>query len=89
MQFKMEMLGKLYKSAKFLYDCGNYQAASQYLYFVRVLVGGVVVDGGREVCCVDGVEVGLLLCSWRCRWEEFVVVSCSTRNSGEQETLNR
>lgn len=37
-QFKMEMLESLYKYAKFLYECGNYLAASTYLDFYRILI---------------------------------------------------
>lgn len=37
-QFKKEMLGSLYKYAKFLYECGNYLAASTYLEFYRILI---------------------------------------------------
>uniref|UniRef100_A0A7M5UZS4 Eukaryotic translation initiation factor 3 subunit E n=2 Tax=Clytia hemisphaerica TaxID=252671 RepID=A0A7M5UZS4_9CNID len=33
-----EHLDTLYQYAKFQYECGNYQGASQYLYFYRVLV---------------------------------------------------
>uniref|UniRef100_A0A183BIU8 Eukaryotic translation initiation factor 3 subunit E n=1 Tax=Globodera pallida TaxID=36090 RepID=A0A183BIU8_GLOPA len=36
--FKMEMLDSLYKYGKFLYECGNYLAASTYLDFYRNLI---------------------------------------------------
>jgi translation initiation factor 3 subunit E len=32
------MLDSLYKYAKFLYECGNYLAASTYLEFYRILI---------------------------------------------------
>lgn len=36
--FKPEMTEKLYKNAKFQYECGNYSGAAQYLYLYRLLV---------------------------------------------------
>ncbi|KAL3124429.1 hypothetical protein niasHT_007712 [Heterodera trifolii] len=36
--FTMEMLDSLYKYGKFLYECGNYLAASTYLDFYRNLI---------------------------------------------------
>merc|ERR1719244_231742 len=36
-KFKPEYLNTLYDYAKFQYECGNYSAAAEYLYFVRVL----------------------------------------------------
>lgn len=38
LQFKAEMVDTLYNYAKFQYECGNYSAAAEYLYFVRILV---------------------------------------------------
>jgi len=35
--FKHDMINTLYDYAKFQYECGNYSAAAEYLYFVRVL----------------------------------------------------
>merc|ERR1712018_1030562 len=36
--FQPEMVDKLYEYAKFRFECGNYTAASEYLYFCRVLL---------------------------------------------------
>merc|ERR1712018_476285 len=36
--FQPEMVDKLYEYAKFQFECGNYTAASEYLYFCRVLL---------------------------------------------------
>jgi len=36
--FKHDMINTLYDYAKFQYECGNYSAAAEYLYFVRVLI---------------------------------------------------
>lgn len=36
--FKREQVDTLYKFAKFQYECGNYTGASEYLYFVRILM---------------------------------------------------
>merc|ERR1711909_118850 len=36
--FKAEMVDTLYNYAKFQYECGNYSAAAEYLYFVRILL---------------------------------------------------
>lgn len=41
-QFKAEMVDTLYNYAKFQYECGNYSAAAEYLYFVRILVSSAV-----------------------------------------------
>eukprot|EP00118_Oscarella_pearsei_P025606 m.308456 g.308456 ORF g.308456 m.308456 type:complete len:453 (+) comp44031_c0_seq1:16-1374(+) len=38
--FKAEMLDTLYDYAKFLYECGYYAEASEYLYFDKVLMPG-------------------------------------------------
>ncbi|XP_065843339.1 eukaryotic translation initiation factor 3 subunit E-B-like [Oscarella lobularis] len=35
--FQADMLNTLYDYAKFLYECGNYSDASEYLYFYKVL----------------------------------------------------
>jgi len=37
----MEMLDTLYQFAKFQFECGNYSGSAEYLYIVRVLVGGI------------------------------------------------
>lgn len=37
-EFKIEMLGALFRYAKFQYECGNYSAASICLYYYRNLV---------------------------------------------------
>lgn len=37
------MLETLYQYARFQYDCGNYTAAAEYLYFVTVLVGNCFI----------------------------------------------
>ncbi|WAR24189.1 EI3EB-like protein [Mya arenaria] len=36
--FKEAMVDTLYNYAKFQYECGNYSAAAEYLYFVRILL---------------------------------------------------
>merc|ERR1719334_268653 len=36
--FQPEMVEQLYTYAKFQFECGNYQGAAEYLYFVRVLL---------------------------------------------------
>lgn len=37
-EFHPDMLDTMYKFAKFQFECGNYAAAAEYLYFYRVLV---------------------------------------------------
>ena len=44
LQFKPEMVDLVYNCAKFKYECGNYTEASEYLYFYRVLVSGVLLN---------------------------------------------
>lgn len=39
LQFKPEMLSKLYELAQFQYACGDYAGAADMLYHYRILVG--------------------------------------------------
>merc|ERR1719193_62249 len=42
--FKPELVDTCYKFAKVQYECGNYQGASEYLYFHRILVQSTDVN---------------------------------------------
>merc|ERR1719464_2507701 len=43
-EFKPELVDTCYKFAKVQYECGNYQGASEYLYFHRILVQSTDVN---------------------------------------------
>merc|ERR1719277_1992564 len=55
--FQPEMVDKLYEYAKFQFECGNYTAASEYLYFCRVLLPANIPQREvKQLLFVDAIE---------------------------------
>jgi translation initiation factor 3 subunit E len=67
--FKPELVDTCYKFAKVQYECGNYQGASEYLYFHRILVQSTDVNYLNGMWGKLASEI--LMQSWDTALEDF------------------
>uniref|UniRef100_A0A8C6XAL9 Eukaryotic translation initiation factor 3 subunit E n=2 Tax=Elapidae TaxID=8602 RepID=A0A8C6XAL9_NAJNA len=83
--FRQEYLDSLYRFAKFQYKCGNYTAASEYLYLFRVLVPST--DRNALSSLWGKLASGILMQDWDAAMEDLTRLKETIDNSSVSSPL--